>query len=62
MKRHYQKFMLCIALIASFFVISIAFAAIDTSGGWRLPFSGNKTISDGPGEDLHTGRSAEAID
>jgi hypothetical protein len=35
---------------------------IDTSGAWRLPFDGTKKITDGPLEDLHTGKSAEAID
>ncbi|MBI4674895.1 MAG: M23 family metallopeptidase [Chloroflexi bacterium] len=35
---------------------------IDTSGAWRLPFNGTRTISNGPLEGLHTGKSAEAID
>lgn len=36
--------------------------AVKRQGGWRLPFAGTKDITDGPLEDRHTGRSAEAID
>ncbi len=37
-------------------------AGVDFSGGWRLPFDSTTTITDGPGEEFHTGASAEAID
>jgi murein DD-endopeptidase MepM/ murein hydrolase activator NlpD len=36
--------------------------AINTSGGWRLPFDGTMRITNGPLEGLHTVKSAEAID
>lgn len=41
---------------------SASTTAIDLSGGWRLPFDSTKTVTDGPGEGLHIGRSAQAID
>ncbi len=63
MKRGHWKLLLCALLVLSSLVaVSIALAAPDTSGGWRLPFNGTYWISDGPGEGMHTVRSAEAID
>lgn len=63
MKSFLWRLVLCaITVTASLLTVSIALAVIDTSGGWRLPFDGTKTITNGPGEEAHIGRSAEAID
>ncbi len=63
MKRLYRILVLCIfSSILSLFTASGVSALADFSGGWRLPFDGTRAISNGPGEERHIGRSAEAID
>ncbi len=51
-----MTFSLLIALV----VIVVTIEA--SSLGWRLPFDGVVTITNGPGEGMHTGASREAID
>lgn len=54
-----------IAFLLILSTISPAFAqhGVDHyTGDWRLPFSGVQSISNGPGEGMHTGASSEAID
>lgn len=64
MKRFFRAFVL--TAFASLMLVTLVSAQeielIDTSGAWRLPFDGTRTISNGPLEGLYTGKSAEAID